>query len=105
MNNEFTQTGGTLADELAADCGAGDLAAAAAIDAEEGDAFLQTLLADQMAAAHLLTMRMAAAADRAIGAAADSASQGGDDQPLWQRRVLPARPLVSTAVIAGACRR
>src|SRR6185312_9989846 len=62
---------------------AGELAAAAAIDAEEGDKFLHGLLADQMATAHLLTMRMAAAADRAIGAAADGAGRSDDPLPLF----------------------
>ncbi len=68
--------------QLAA-AGAGELAAAAAIDAEEGDKFLQALLADQMAAEHLLTMRLAAAADRAISAAADSAGRSEDNLPLF----------------------
>jgi hypothetical protein len=72
-----------LPGQLAAAAGAGELAAAAAIDAEEGDKFLRGLLADQMATAHLLTMRMAAAADRAIGAAADGAGRSDDNLPLF----------------------
>ncbi len=83
MTEEFTQTGTSLATELAAACGAGDLAAAAAIDAEEGDKFLHARLADQMAGAHLLTMRMAALADRAISAATEGAGQGADNLPLF----------------------
>ena len=84
MTDEFTQNcPDALPDQLAAAAGAGELAAAAAIDAEEGDKFLQALLADQMAAAHLLTMRMAAAADRAIGAAADGVGQGEGNLPLF----------------------
>jgi len=71
MTHDDTQNSlETLPERLAAAAGAGELAAAAAIDAEEGDKFLHSLLADQMAAAHLVAMRMAAAADRAIGAAA-----------------------------------
>jgi hypothetical protein len=78
MTDEFTQDDQSLPDRLTAACGAGELAAAAAIDAEEGDKFLQARLAEQMAGAHLLTMRMAALADRAITAAAD-----GADTPLF----------------------
>ena len=63
MPTEFTHNSAdNLSTQLAAAAGAGELAAGAAIDAEEGDKFLHALLADQMAAAHLLTMRMAAAA-------------------------------------------
>jgi hypothetical protein len=84
MTNKVTQNSPhTLPERLAAAAGAGELAAAAAIDAEEGDKFLQALLADEMAAAHLLTMRMAAAADRAIGAAADGVGQGAGNLPLF----------------------
>jgi hypothetical protein len=84
MTNEVTQESSeSLAAQLAAAVGAGELAAAAAIDAEEGDRFLHGLLADQMATAHLLTMRMAAAADRAIGAAADGAGRSDDNLPLF----------------------
>jgi hypothetical protein len=83
MATEFTQNSGNLPGQLAAAAGAGELAAAAAIDAEEGDKFLHTLLADQMAAAHLLTMRMAATADRAIAAAAESAGQSESNLPLY----------------------
>jgi len=84
MTDAFTQDSpDALADQLAAAAGAGTLAAAAAIDAEEGDKFLQALLADQMAAAHLLTMRMAAAADRAIGATADGVGRGDVNLPLF----------------------
>ncbi len=84
MTNEFTQDSPNgLAAQLAAAAGAAELAAAAAIDAEEGDKFLHALLADQMAAAHLLTMRMAAAADRAIGAATDGAGRSDDNLPLF----------------------
>jgi len=84
MTDEFTQDSrDALPEQLAAAAGAGELAAAAAIDAEEGDKFLQALLADQMAAAHLLTMRMAAAADRAIGAAADGGGPGDGNLPLF----------------------
>jgi hypothetical protein len=85
MTSEFTQDSSiNLPAQLAAAAGAGELAAAAAIDAEEGDKFLHSLLADQMATAHLLTMRMAAAADRAIGAAGDGAIGRGDDNlPLF----------------------
>jgi hypothetical protein len=79
----ITLTTDTLADQLAAACGAGDLAAAAAIDAEEGDRFLHARLADQMAGAHVLTMRMAALADRAISAAADGSGQGPANLPLF----------------------
>jgi hypothetical protein len=84
MTDDFTQ--GSPADlpgQLAAAAGAGELAAAAAIDAEEGDKFLHGLLADQMATAHLLTMRMAAAADRAIAAAADDVGRSDDNLPLF----------------------
>src|SRR5262245_3462500 len=73
----------SLADQLAAACGAGDLCAAAAIDSEEGAKFLHARLADQMAGAHLLTMRMAALADRAISAAAEDAAHGTDNLPLF----------------------
>jgi hypothetical protein len=83
MSDVFTQTSVSLADQLAAACGASDLAAAAAIDAEEGDEFLHDRLADQMAGAHLLTMRMAALADRSISAAAAGADQGSADRPLF----------------------
>src|SRR5262245_57665632 len=84
MTNELTQgSPATLPARLAAAAGAGELAAAAAIDAAEGDKFLHALLADQMAAAHLLTMRMAAAADRAIAAAADGSAGGEDNLPLF----------------------
>jgi hypothetical protein len=83
MTGVFTQTGCSLANQLAAACGAGELAAAAAIDAEEGDKFLHARLADQMAGAHLLTMRMAALADRAITAAADRSDQGATNLPLF----------------------
>jgi hypothetical protein len=84
MTDEFTQNSPNgLAAQLAAAAGVGELATAAAIDAEEGDKFLHSLLADQMAAAHLLTMRMAAAADRAIGAAADGAGQTEGNLPLF----------------------
>ncbi|HZF35445.1 MAG TPA: HGGxSTG domain-containing protein [Candidatus Angelobacter sp.] len=82
MTTKFTQNcPDDLPERLAAAAGAGDLAAAAAIDAEEGDKFLHTLLADQMAATHLLTMRMAGAADRAIAAA--GAGGGDDNLPLF----------------------
>src|SRR5262245_29522425 len=83
MTDVLTQKDQSLADQLAAACGAGDLCAAAAIDAEEGDKFLQARLPDQMAAAHLLTMRMAALADRAISAAAGGAAQGSDNRSLF----------------------
>jgi hypothetical protein len=84
MTDDFTQNShDALPQQLAAAAGAGELAAAAAIDAEEGDKFLQALLADQMAAAHLLTMRMAAAADRAIGAAADGAGRPEGNLPIF----------------------
>jgi hypothetical protein len=84
MTSQFTQNSTTdLPEQLAAAAGAGELAAAASIDAEEGDRFLHALLADQMAAAHLLTMRMAAAADRAIGAAAEEAGPGEGNLPLF----------------------
>jgi hypothetical protein len=83
MSDVFTQTSVSLADQLAAACGASDLCAAAAIDAAEGDEFLHDRLADQMAGAHLLTMRMAALADRSINAAASGADQGGADRPLF----------------------
>jgi hypothetical protein len=83
MSDTITQKDQPLADQLAAACGAADLCAAAAIDAEEGDKFLHARLADQMAGAHLLTMRMAALADRAISAAAEGAAQGPDNRPLF----------------------
>ena len=83
MTDFLTQNDQSLADQLAAACGAGDLCAAAAIDAEEGDKFLRARLPDQMAAAHLLTMRMAALADRAISAAAGGAAQGSDNRSLF----------------------
>src|SRR5215470_1532224 len=85
MTDDLTQNGSdNLPARLAAAAGAGELAAAAAIDAAEGDKFLHALLADQMAAAHLLTMRMAAAADRAIAAAADGAAGGSEGNlPLF----------------------
>ncbi len=84
MTNGFTQIPPTaLPAQLAAAAGAGELAAAAAIDAEEGDKFLHGLLADQMATAHLLTMRMAAAADRAVSAAAEGAGRNDDNLPLF----------------------
>src|SRR5215470_12704865 len=84
MATYFTyNTTDNLPEHLAAAAGAGELAAAAAIDAEEGDKFLQALLADQMAAAHLVTMRMAAAADRAIAAVADGTAHGADNLPVF----------------------
>src|SRR5262245_2325562 len=93
MIDVLTQKDQSLADQLAAACGAGDLCAAAAIDAEEGDKFLQARLPDQMAAAHLLTMRLAALADRAISAAADGAAHGTDNRPLFDLAALRvARP-------------
>jgi hypothetical protein len=83
MADTVTQNDQPLADQLAAACGAADLCAAAAIDAEEGDRFLHARLADQMAGAHLLTMRMAALADRAINAAAEGAGQNSANLPLF----------------------
>ncbi len=84
MTDTFTQDSpDSLPAQLAAAAGAGELAAAAAIDAEEGDKFLHALLADQMAAAHLLTMRMAAAADRAISTAANGVGRGDGNLPLF----------------------
>jgi hypothetical protein len=84
MPTEYTHiSSDTLPERLAAAAGAAELAAAAAIDAEEGDQFLRGLLADQMATAHLLTMRMAAAADRAVAAAADGAGGGEDNLPVF----------------------
>jgi hypothetical protein len=83
MTDNITQKDPSLPDQLAAACGAGDLAAAAAIDAEEGDKFLHARLADQMAGAHLLTMRMAALADRAISAAAEGAGPALDNRPFF----------------------
>jgi hypothetical protein len=89
--------------QLAAAAGAGELAAAAAIDAEEGDTFLQALLADQMAAAHLVTMRMAAAADRALAAAADSDTQSTDNLPIFD--LAAARFAGAAARLNGRYRR
>ena len=89
--------------QLAAAAGAGELAAAAAIDAEEGDKFLQGLLADQMAAAHLVTMRMAAAADRALAAAADGATHDTDNLPIFD--LAAARFAGAAARLNGRYRR
>ena len=84
MTDTFTQNSSdSLPAQLAAAAGAGELAAAAAIDAEEGDRFLHGLLADQMAAVHLLTMRMAATADRAISEAANGGGLGDDNLPIF----------------------
>jgi hypothetical protein len=84
MTDGFTQNcSAGLPERLTAAAGVGELAAAAAIDAEEADKLLHSLLADQMAAAHLVAMRMAAAADRAIGAATDGVCTDEDNLPLF----------------------
>src|SRR5215470_648888 len=99
MTDDLTQNGSdNLPARLAAAAGAGELAAAAAIDAEEGDKFLRGLLADQMAAAHLLTMRMAAAADRAIAAASEP---GGGDSNLPLFALAAARFAGAAARLNG----
>ena len=103
MTDDLTPNTNALPAQLAAAAGAGELAAAAAIDAEEGDKFLQGLLADQMAAAHLVTMRMAAAADRALAAAADGEGHNADNLPIFD--LAAARFAGAAARLNGRYRR